>query len=89
MLTPWLLLAAPVAAAVLFWGSWAWCAVAVAITVVQYLSLRRTEQFSARVWRTVGRGRRSRRARSADGLYLLTTVAGLVVLAAAVVGRFR
>jgi len=87
MLTPWILLAAPVVAAVLFWGMWAAVAVAAAIAAVQFLSFRRTERFTARVWRTVGRGRRSREARAADGLYLVSVVAGLAVLALAVVGR--
>ena len=84
MLAPWLLLAAPVLAAILFWGSWAWVAVAGAIAIVQFLAFRRTERFSARVWRTVGRGRRSREARAADTVYLLTVIAGLFVLGVAV-----
>ncbi len=87
MLTPWILLAAPVVAAVLFWGMWAAVAVAAAIAAVQFLSFRRTERFTARVWRTVGHGRRSREARAVDGLYLVSVVAGLAVLALAVVGR--
>ncbi len=86
MLAPWILLAAPVVAAVLFWGTWAAVAVAVAIAVVQFLSFRRTERFTARVWRTVGHGRRSQEARAADGIYLVSVVAGLVALAIAVVG---
>jgi hypothetical protein len=87
MLTPWILLAAPVAAAVLFWGDWAWVAVAVAVAVAQFLSYRRTERFSARVWRTVGHGQRSREARAADALYLVTVVAGLVLLVLALLRR--
>ena len=86
MLAPWVLLAAPVLAAVLFWGKWAAVAIAVAIAVVQFLSFRRTERFSARVWRTVGHGRRSQEARAADAVYLVSVVAGLVALAIAVVG---
>ncbi len=87
MLTPWLLLAAPVIAAALFWGTWAGVALAAAIAVVQFLSFRRTERFSSRVWRAVGHGRRSREARAADGLYLVSVVAGLAVLVVAVIGR--
>lgn len=87
MLTPWLLLAAPVIAAVVFWGAWAGVALAAAIAVVQFLSFRHTERFSSRVWRTVGHGRRSREARAAGGLYLVSVVAGLAVLVVAVLGR--
>ena len=87
MLTPWILLGAPVAAALLFWGDWAWVAVAIAVAVAQFLSFRRTERFSSRVWRTVGHGRRSREARAADGLYLVTVVVGLVLLALSIVSR--
>jgi len=87
MLTPWILLAAPVVAALLFWGDWAWVAVAGAVAVAQFLSFRRTERFSDRVWRTVGHGRRSREARAADGLYVVTMVAGVVLLALAVISR--
>jgi hypothetical protein len=86
MLAPWLLLAAPVVAAVLLWGTWGWFAGAGAIAVVQYLSFRRTQRFSDRVWRTVGRGRRSREARAADSVYLLSVIAGIVVLVVAVIG---
>lgn len=87
MLTPWLLLAAPLVAAVLWWGQWAWFAVAVVVAAVEYLAFRQTERFSSRVWRTVGVGHRSRKARTADGLYLLTVVAGLVLLGAALLTR--
>jgi hypothetical protein len=87
MLVPWLLLAAPVVAALLLWGTWGLFAVAGAIALVEYLSLRRTQRFSDRVWRTVGRGRRSMEARAADGLYLLAAVAGIVVLVVAVLDR--
>ena len=87
MLTPWLLLAAPVIAAALFWGAWVAVGLALVIAIVQFLSFRRTEQFSSRVWRTVGHGRRSREARAADGLYLVSVVAGLAVFVVAVLGR--
>ena len=86
MLIPWLLLAVPVVAALLFWGSWGWVAVAVVVAVVQFLSFRRTEQFSARIWRAVGHGHRSRTARGAESLYLLSAGAGLVLLAISLLG---
>lgn len=86
MLTAWLLLAAPVAAAFLLLGSWGWFAAAVIITVLEYAAFRRTERFSSRVWRTIGVGRRNRRARVADGYYLVTVVAGIVVLIVALLG---
>jgi len=88
MLTPWLLLAAPVAAAALWWGTWVWVVVAAAIAAVQYLAFRRTERFSARVWRTVGMGRRSRQARTADTVYIAAVIAGIAVLVAALYQRF-
>ena len=73
-------------AALLFWGSWGWVAVAVVVAVVQFLSFRRTEQFSARIWRAVGHGHRSRTARGAETLYLLSAGAGLVLLAISLLG---
>jgi hypothetical protein len=86
MFIAWLLLAAPVVAAALFWGSWGWFAVAVGIAVVEFLSFRRTEQFSARIWRAVGHGRRSRTARGAETLYLFCAGAGFVLLAVSLLG---
>jgi hypothetical protein len=87
MFVAWLLLAAPVVAAALFWGSWAWFAVAVVIAVVQFLAFRRTEQFSARIWRAVGHGHRSRTARGAETLYLLCAGAGVVLLVVSLLGQ--
>jgi hypothetical protein len=60
--------------------------VAVVVAVVQFLSFRRTEQFSARIWRAVGHGRRSQTARGAETLYLLSAGAGLVLLGIALLG---
>ena len=85
MLVVFLLLAAPVASAALFWGSWGWVAAAVAVAVVQFAALHRSQQFSARVWRSVRVGRRSRRERSAESLYVVTAIAGVILLAVAVV----
>ena len=87
MLLPWLLLAAPVVAALLLWGDWAWAGGALIVAVVQFLALQRTQRFSARVWRTIGIGRRSRAARGAEALYLVTVVAGLAVLVVALLRR--
>lgn len=87
MIMPWVLLAAPVLAAALWWGSWVWCAVAVVVAVVEYLALRQTERFSSRVWRTVGSGQRSRKARTSDGVYLVTVVAGLGLFGMALLDR--
>jgi hypothetical protein len=56
MLTPWLLLAAPVIAAVLLWGSWGWFGAAVAVTVLEYVALQTQRAFfSASVADTGGR----------------------------------
>ena len=83
MLVPLVLLAAPVVAAGLFWGRWAGFAAAVLVAAVQLQALRQTEQFSDRIWRVVGRGRRARRARGADALYVASAVAGVVLLVVA------
>lgn len=80
------LLAAPVVAAILVWGSWGWVAVAAVVTVVQYATLKRSQQFSARVWRSIGMGRRSRRERGAEGAYVISAAAGVALLVASVLG---
>jgi ATP-dependent DNA ligase len=80
----YLLLAAPVASAALFWGSWAWVAASAAVAVVEYATLQRSQRFSARVWRSVRVGRRSSRERATERLYVLTAVAGIALLAVAV-----
>ncbi len=86
MLTAWLLLAAPAIAAILLWGAWGWFGIAVVVTVLEYVAFRRTERFSARVWRTVGVGRRNRQARRNEGVYLLTVVAGIALLVVGLIG---
>ena len=86
MLTAWLLLAAPAMAAILLWGAWGWFGMAIAVTVLEYVALRRTERFSARVWRTVGVGRRNRQARINEGIYLLTVAAGIALLVVGLIG---
>jgi hypothetical protein len=82
----YLLLAAPVAGAALFWGSWGWVAACAAVAVVECATLQRSQQFSARVWRSVRGGRRSRRERATESLYVVTAVAGVSLLAVAVLG---
>jgi hypothetical protein len=82
-----LLLAAPVMAAVLFWGSWAAVAICVLVALVELQSFRTTERLGSRVWRAVGKGAKSRQARAAEVVYLLTAVAGFLLLIAALLNR--
>ncbi len=83
MIVAYLLLAAPVAAGVLFWGAWPWVAACGAVAVVEYGMLQRSQQFSARVWRSIGVGRRSSREQGAERLYVVTALAGVALLVAA------
>jgi hypothetical protein len=84
VIVAYLLLAVPVVAAVLFWGSWGWLAAAAVVAVVEYITLRRSQRFLARVWRSIGVGRRSSRERATEGIYVVTVVAGVALLAVAV-----
>jgi hypothetical protein len=84
---PWLLLAAPVVAALLFWGTWAAVAVCVVVALVEVQAFRRTERFGSRVWRAIGKGAKGREARAAEVVYLLTAVAGVLLLLASIVVR--
>jgi len=68
------LLVAPIATAALFWGSWGWTAAA----------LRRSQRFSARVWRSTPTGRRGDRERATESVYVLVVLAGLVLLVMAI-----
>ncbi len=77
------LLAAPVAAVALFWGSWGWAATAAAVAVVEFATLQRSQRFSARVWRNLPIGRRRSRERVTETLYVLSAVAGVVLLVVA------
>lgn len=79
-----LLLAAPVVSAALFWGSWGWMAASVAVAVVELATLRHAQRFSARLWRSVGVGSRSRRERATESLYVVSAVAGLAFLVLAI-----
>jgi hypothetical protein len=80
----YLLLAAPVLAAVLFWGSWGGLAAAAVVAVVEFITLRRSQRFSARVWRSIRVGRRSSRERATESIYVVSVVAGVALLAVAV-----
>jgi len=80
-----LVLAAPVLAALLFWGSWGWLVAAVAVAVVEYVTLRRSQRFSARLWRSVRLGRRSSHERAAETIYAVSAVAGVLLFIVAVV----
>jgi len=84
VIVAYLLLAAPLVSAALFWGSWGWVAAAVAVAVVEYTTLQRSQQFSARVWRSLRVGRRSSRERATESLYVFSAVAGITLLAVAV-----
>ena len=88
MIVAYLLLAAPVIAAAVFWEAWVWVAVATAVFVVQYVTLRRSGRFSARVWRSVGVGHRSNRERATERVYVATASAGVVLLVGALLARF-
>ena len=80
------LLAAPIIAAALFWGSWGWVAAAAAVAVVEFVALRRSQRFSARVWRSSPFGHRRSRERATESLYVVTAAGGVVLLVIAVVG---
>jgi hypothetical protein len=84
MVVVYVLLAAPVAAAALFWGSWGWAAAAAAVAVIEYAALRRSQRFSARLWRSVPVGRRRSRERATETVYVVTAVAGVALLVGAV-----
>jgi len=80
-----IVLAAPVLAAALFWGSWPWLVAALAVAVIEYATMRRSQRFSARLWRSVRVGRRSSRERTAETVYAVSAVVGVVLLVVAVV----
>ena len=80
MIVAYLLLAAPVVAALLLWGTWVWVGVAVVVAAVQYVTLRRSQRFSAHFWRSVGVTRRSTRERGIEMVYVISVAAGVVLL---------
>jgi MFS superfamily sulfate permease-like transporter len=81
-----LLLAAPVVAALLFWGEWPWVAVAVVVAAVEYATLQRSQRFSARFWRSVGVTKRSQRERGVEVVYLISAACGVVLLVVSLLG---
>lgn len=80
------LLAAPVLAAVILWGDWTLVVAAAAIAAIEVALLQRTQRFGARVWRSLGVGRRARRERGAEQAYVVAAMAGVGLLLWAVVG---
>ena len=86
MIVAYILLAAPIVAAYLLWGSWGWVAAAAVVTVIEYSTLRRSQRLSAHFWRSIGIGRRSRRERGMDAAYVISAAAGVALLAAAILG---
>ena len=83
----YLLLAAPVAAALLFWGSWVWAATAAVVAVVEFATLQRSQRFSSRLWRSVGMTRRSTRERGIETLYVVSAALGVGLLVWSLFGR--
>lgn len=59
-------------------------AVSVAVAVVELATLRRSQRFSARLWRSVGVGSRSRREHATESLYVVSAVAGVALLVVAI-----
>ena len=86
MIVAYLLLAAPVVAALLFWGAWGWVAVAVVVAAVEYAALQRSQRFSARFWRSVGVTQRSKRERGIEIVYVISAAVGVVILIASLLG---
>ena len=80
VIVAYLLLAAPVVAALLFWGAWGWVAVAVVVAAVEYAALQRSQRFSARFWRSVGVAQRSRRERGVELVYVVSAAFGVIIL---------
>lgn len=86
MVVALLLLAAPVVAALLFWGTWGLVAVAVVTAAVEYATLQRSQRLSARFWRSVGMTRRSTRERGIEIVYLISVALGVVLLVWSLLG---
>ena len=86
MIVVYVILAAPIGAGVLFWGSWGWLAAAAGVALVEYATMRRSQRFAARLWRSVRVGRRSSHERATESIYAASAVAGVVLLVVAVVG---
>jgi len=82
----YLLLVAPVVAALVFWGAWGWAAVAAVVAVVEYATLQRSQRFSARVWRSVGMTQRSKQERGIEMIYVISAALGVVLLIGSLLG---
>jgi hypothetical protein len=82
----YLLLVAPVVAALVFWGAWGWVAVAAVIAAVEYATLQRSQRFSARVWRSVGMTQRSKQERGIEMIYVISAALGVVLLIGSLLG---
>jgi hypothetical protein len=80
VIVAYLLLAAPVVAALLFWGTWGWVVVAAVAAAVEYATLQRSQRFSARFWRSVGVTQRSRRERGVEIVYVISAAVGVILL---------
>ena len=86
MIVSYLLLVAPVVAAVLFWGAWGWVALAAMVAVAEYATLQRSQRFSARFWRSVGVTRRGRRERGTEVIYMISAAVGVALLIGSLLG---
>lgn len=86
MIVGYLLLGAPVVAALLLWGAWGWVAVAAVVAVVEYATLQRSQRFSARFWRSVGMTQRSKHERGIEILYVISAAFGVVLLIGSLLG---
>jgi hypothetical protein len=89
VIVAFLLLAAPVVAALLMWGAWGWVVVAIVVAAVEYATLQRSQRFSARFWRSVGVTKRSTRERAIEIIYMISAVAGVVLLIGSLLGLDR
>ena len=86
VIVAYLLLAAPVVAALLFWGAWGWVAVAAVTAAVEFAALQRSQRFSARFWRSVGGTQRSRRERGIELVYVISAALGVALLIGSLLG---
>ena len=80
MIVAYVLLAAPVLAAVFFWGAWGWFTAAVVVAGLEYVTLRHSQQFSARLWRSVGMTARGRRERGIETVHVISALGGVALL---------
>lgn len=83
MLIAYGLLAAPIIATILSWGTPAWAAASAVVAAIEYAALQRSARFGARVWRSIGFGRRRKKERAAEAVYVVSAAAGVLALLAA------